>query len=60
MCNVLFFFSYVWAIGGNVDQGAMDNFDTLVRTNMETLLSIPHRGIVYDYTINFNTRLLIP
>ncbi|KAK7195048.1 dynein heavy chain [Novymonas esmeraldas] len=60
MCNALFAFSFVWSIGGNVDHAAMESFDTVVRTLLETAVRFPSYGSVYDYTINFSTRLLVP
>ncbi|KPA85080.1 putative dynein heavy chain [Leptomonas pyrrhocoris] len=60
ICNALFAFSYVWSIGGNVDQAAMESFDTMARTELEGAVRFPNYGSVYDYTVNFTTRLLVP
>eukprot|EP00796_Vickermania_ingenoplastis_P004622 gene4627-3332_t len=59
-CNILFAFSFFWSIGGNVDQSTMESFDTMARTVLETVLRIPNHGFVYDFMIDFNTRMLIP
>nr|CCC95695.1 unnamed protein product [Trypanosoma congolense IL3000] len=60
ICGLLFAFSFVWSIGGNVDLAAMDMFDTLVRNLLESVARFPNSGSVYDYTIDYNTRLFVP
>ncbi|KPI86557.1 putative dynein heavy chain [Leptomonas seymouri] len=60
VCNALFAFSFVWSVGGNVDQAAMESFDTMARTELETVVRFPNYGSVYDYTVDFKTRLLVP
>ena len=60
ICNALFAFSYVWSLGGNVNQAAMESFDTMARTELETVVRFPNYGSVYDYMVDFTTRLLVP
>jgi dynein heavy chain, axonemal len=60
MCNALFAFSYVWSLGGNIDQAAMESFDSTARAELESVVRFPNYGSVYDYTVDFNTRLLVP
>ncbi|RNF23496.1 Dynein heavy chain family protein [Trypanosoma conorhini] len=60
VCGLLFVFSFVWSIGGNVDPAAMDQFDTLARSLLETVARFPNSGSVYDYKIDFSTRLFVP
>lgn len=60
ICNIIFSFSYFWTIGGNVDQRTMESFDTMARNVFENLIRIPNHGFVYDFTIDFTTRLLVP
>ncbi|CAM39839.2 putative dynein heavy chain [Leishmania braziliensis MHOM/BR/75/M2904] len=60
ICNAIFAFSFVWSVGGNVDHAAMESFDTMARTLLESAARFPNYGSVYDYTINFSTRLLVP
>ncbi|CBZ35711.1 dynein heavy chain, putative [Leishmania donovani] len=60
ICNAIFAFSFVWSVGGNVDHAAMESFDTMARTLLESVARFPNYGSVYDYTINFSTRLLVP
>ncbi|KAF5218447.1 dynein heavy chain [Trypanosoma cruzi] len=59
LCGLLFAFSFVWSVGGNVEPAAMDQFDTLVRTLLETVVRFPNSGSVYDCTIDFSTRLFV-
>lgn len=59
ICNILFVFSYIWSIGGNLDQNGMEAFDNLVRSVLETVARIPGHGLVYDFTIDFSSRLLV-
>lgn len=60
ICGLLFTFSYVWSIGGNVDQACMESFDTIARNVLETVTRIPNHGTVYDFTPEFGTRMLVP
>ncbi|KAG5498459.1 hypothetical protein JIQ42_03265 [Leishmania sp. Namibia] len=60
ICNAIFAFSFVWSVGGNVDHAGMESFDTMARTLLESVVRFPNYGSVYDYTINFSTRLLVP
>ncbi|KAH9600450.1 Dynein heavy chain AAA lid domain [Trypanosoma melophagium] len=60
ICGLLFAFSFVWSIGGNLTQASMDQFDTLTRNLLETVVRFPNSGSVYDYTIDFPTRLFVP
>ncbi|KAH8608939.1 putative Dynein heavy chain N terminal region 2 domain1 [Trypanosoma vivax] len=60
ICGLLFAFSFVWSVGGNVDMAGMDQFDTVARNLLESVTRIPNSGSVYDYTIDFNTRLMVP
>ncbi|CAD2218708.1 Dynein heavy chain, N-terminal region 2/Hydrolytic ATP binding site of dynein motor region/AAA domain (dynein-related subfamily)/Dynein heavy chain AAA lid domain/P-loop containing dynein motor region/AAA+ lid domain/P-loop containing dynein motor region D4/Microtubule-binding stalk of dynein motor/ATP-binding dynein motor region containing protein, putative [Angomonas deanei] len=59
LCNALFAFSYIWSIGANVSQEGMDSFDTLARSVLERVVRFPGGGNVYDYTIDFKTRLFV-
>ncbi|CBH18135.1 dynein heavy chain, putative [Trypanosoma brucei gambiense DAL972] len=60
LCGILFAFSFVWSIGGNVDVASMDLFDTFVRNLLESVVRFPNSGSVYDYTIDYGTRLFVP
>ncbi|KEG14779.1 putative dynein heavy chain [Trypanosoma grayi] len=60
LCGLLFAFSFVWSIGGNVDPASMESFDTLARNLLETVVRFPNSGSVYDYMIDFSSRLFVP
>ncbi|CCW68554.1 unnamed protein product [Phytomonas sp. Hart1] len=59
-CHLLFAFSYVWSVAGNVDQDAMDHFDNVVRGWFEKLVHFPNHGSVFDLTIDFAGRMFLP
>eukprot|EP00049_Salpingoeca_infusionum_P016632 m.342064 g.342064 ORF g.342064 m.342064 type:complete len:4133 (+) comp16119_c0_seq2:317-12715(+) len=53
----IFFFSYVWAIGGNLVADDYNDFDALVRETFDgnRSLRIPGAGTVYDYVVNLDS-----
>ncbi|CCW60171.1 unnamed protein product [Phytomonas sp. EM1] len=59
-CHLLFVFSYIWSVAGNVDQDAMDNFDHAARGWFEKLVRFPNHGSIFDLTVDFSTRMFIP
>jgi dynein heavy chain len=58
IANPIFVFSYVWTIGGNVAQSSQDVFDEFARRLFDTLITIPPSGLVYDYYVNYEDRML--
>jgi dynein heavy chain len=66
----IFFFSFVWAVGGNLQDKDWGKFDTYVRELFaaERKVCIPGEGTVYDYYVSFtdqtptleNWRMLVP
>jgi len=55
----LFYFSYVWSIGGNIDAASRAEFDTYMGRAFERI-RIPGGGSCYDYYIDVKTRTFIP
>eukprot|EP00762_Andalucia_godoyi_P001076 ANDGO_01965.mRNA.1 Dynein-1-beta heavy chain len=49
--DLLFVFSYVWSIGGNLSTSSQEAFDQFARQLFEGFASIPGAGSVYDYFV---------
>eukprot|EP00727_Mastigamoeba_balamuthi_P003136 m51a1_g1282 putative dynein heavy chain axonemal (4140) ;mRNA; f:131088-144324 len=54
--DLVFVFSYVWSIGGNIDSTFYDAFDAFVRDQFEKLLPLPGTKLLYDYFIDVGER----
>ena len=55
LVHVLFGFSFVWSVGGNVDNASQELFDAFTRDMME-IVPFPSHGQVFDFNIDFANR----
>lgn len=60
--SIIFFFSYVWSIGGTLTEESQDAFDSFVRKQFDAVVDcpIPTSGNVFSLQIDFNTLSLVP
>jgi dynein heavy chain len=60
--GTLFFFSYVWALGGNLFEKSMDSFDSFVRDLFSDThdVKIPGGGDVFSYYVDYETKRMNP
>eukprot|EP01064_Diplonema_japonicum_P033482 TRINITY_DN6608_c3_g1_i1.p1 TRINITY_DN6608_c3_g1~~TRINITY_DN6608_c3_g1_i1.p1 ORF type:complete len:4220 (+),score=898.37 TRINITY_DN6608_c3_g1_i1:135-12794(+) len=58
LINAVFCFSYIWSVGGNVDEKSRDLFDQFARESLEDVLVIGTSS-VFDYQIDFKARKFI-
>src|SRR5690606_16144022 len=54
--NLVYIFSFVWSIGGNIMESNRESFDEFVRDKFSTLVSMPGTGTVYNYYIDIEAR----
>ena len=58
LANV-FFFSFVWGVGGNLAEGSFEAFDNHIRDTFSELrdVKIPNMGYVFDFFVDFSGSL---
>ncbi|KAJ9454440.1 Dynein-1-beta heavy chain [Diplonema papillatum] len=56
LCGVLFAFSYVWSVGGNVDDKSRLEFDTACREALEDVIAFNGPNSVFDFQVDIKTR----
>ena len=49
--KLVFAFSYVWSIGGNVNQASQEKFDNYAREALESCAFFPPFGMVFDFQV---------
>jgi dynein heavy chain len=58
--KLVFAFSYVWSIGGNVNQASQEKFDNYAREALESCAFFPPFGMVFDFQMDLAARKFIP
>ncbi|KAJ7549736.1 hypothetical protein O6H91_07G065700 [Diphasiastrum complanatum] len=60
LLNKVFAFSYVWSIGGNINNLCTDKFDAFFRGELEIVAAFPASDTVFDYFFNVKEQALTP
>ena len=60
VCNLMFVYCFVWSIGGALEVGAQEAFDSFARKEFEGLVALPSAYTLYYYYVDVNDRMLKP
>jgi dynein heavy chain len=58
LANMIFIFSYVWSIGGNIEAECQDMFDSFMREKFENLIALPGAQSLYHYYVDIEDKVL--